>query len=220
MITEIVGTRPQDWLRAIAQREIAYISAHHNTPKTPTGVYASGIYVRSKDQDKPDAHITLYNKLLAVAPFLIPAGEQSRATLWHCNLHSPNIFVHRNRITSIIDWENVWVGPLFWQARIPQLVAYSGDQMLELPGDYETMQDDEKAQMKDKMERSLLLRLYENKTEKLNPLLHDAFNVPQTRLRGHIIAWADSTWDTEILPFRQCLIRIHRYVPLSVHLYS
>jgi aminoglycoside phosphotransferase (APT) family kinase protein len=73
----------------------------------------------SKAQRNPDAHMDLYKRYMSVAEYLLPEGDQSRPTLWHYDIHLPNVFVHKGRITSLIDWQGTWIGPLFLQARRP-----------------------------------------------------------------------------------------------------
>lgn len=63
---------------------------------------------------------------MEVADYLLPKGDQIRSTLWHWDIHAPNMFVHKDCITSLIDWQDTWAGPLFLQARSPQLVDYNG----------------------------------------------------------------------------------------------
>jgi aminoglycoside phosphotransferase (APT) family kinase protein len=54
-----------------------------------------------------------------VMEYLLPEGDLSRPTLWHWDIHASNIFVDNNRVTSLIDWQDTWIGPLFLQARQP-----------------------------------------------------------------------------------------------------
>jgi hypothetical protein len=76
--------------------------------------------------------------------YLLPEGDLSRPTLWHWDIHAPNIFVDNNRVTSLIDWQDTWIGPLFLQARHPRLVDYNGELMLKLPQNYNALEDEEK----------------------------------------------------------------------------
>ena len=88
----------------------------------------------SEAQKSPEEHIALYKKYLDISPYILPKdGTMARSTLWHWDLHAPNIFVKDDRITGLIDWQTAWAGPLFLQYRYPKLVRYSGDVMLRLP---------------------------------------------------------------------------------------
>jgi hypothetical protein len=136
-----------------------------------------------------------------------------RPTLWHWDIHAPNIFVQGNRITGLIDWQDTWVGPLFLQARHPRLVDYNGEVVLKLPENYETTTDeDEKLRIRTQVEKSIILWSYEHDTKRINPLLHEVMHVPQGRTRRDTIDFSENTWDGDIIPFRQCLIRVARYV--------
>ena len=133
-------------------------------------------------------------------------------------MHAPNIFVKDDRITSLIDWQSTWVGPLFLQYRYPKLVNYTGEVMLRLPEDYKDMEKSEKDRVKDQVERSLVQFLYETETKKQNPLLVKVNDTPQGTARRRTIEFAEDTWDGDILPFRQCLIRLERFVSSAFNL--
>lgn len=138
----------------------------------------------------------------------------TRSTLWNWDLHAPNIFVKDDRITGLIDWQSTWAGPLFLQYRYPKLVDYAGEVMLRLPDDYKDMKKSEKDRVKNQVERSIVQYVYETETKKQNPLLVEINNVPQRITRRQTIEFASDTWEGDILPFRQCLIRLERSVLL------
>jgi len=78
-------------------------------------------------QRSSDAHIALHKKLQDVADYLLPGNEELvKSTIWHWEVHAPNVFVDRDKITSLIDWQDAWAGPLFLQAQQPRLVDYNG----------------------------------------------------------------------------------------------
>ncbi|KAH7406540.1 kinase-like domain-containing protein [Phaeosphaeria sp. MPI-PUGE-AT-0046c] len=197
---------PEDYLRAIGQREIAWIS-NHATQK-PSG----GLFATSEAQRTPEAHIDLYKKFLDVAEYLLPRGDQIKPTLWHWDIHAPNIFVHKNHVTSLIDWQDTWVGPLFLQARHPRLVDCNGELMMRLPESYDALEDeDEKLRVRKQVEKSVVLWTYETETKNTNPLLHEILHIVQGRTRRDTVDFSVNTWDGDIIPFRQCLIRIARH---------
>lgn len=173
----------------------------------------------SNAQNSPDAHIALYKKYLTVSPYIFPEDERmTRSTLWHWDLHAPNVFVKDDRITSLIDWQSTSVGPLFLQYRYPKLVDYNGEVLLKLPEDYKDMEKRDQDRITDQVERSLVQYLYETETKTQNPLLVEINDTPQGRTRRQTIEFGEDTWDRDILPFRQCLIRLERFVPLAFHL--
>ena len=70
--------------------------------------------------DSLQARLSLLDKFDAVSPYLPPSDPNlNKATLSHWDLRAPNLFVEDGRITSLIDWQDTWVGPLFMQERRP-----------------------------------------------------------------------------------------------------
>lgn len=108
---------------------------------------------------------------------------------------------------------------MFLQARRPRLVEYAGDLELKLPVGYEGIEDaEEKAAVRNRVEKSIVLWTYDAETRDSNPVLHDMARVAQARNRRDTVDFSANTWDGDIIPFRQCLIRIARYVDLyTVH---
>ncbi|MCJ1357536.1 MAG: Phosphotransferase enzyme [Icmadophila ericetorum] len=198
---------PQDYLTAIANREIAWISSFA-VPKPP-----KDIFVASEAQNSPSHHISLYKMFLHIIPYLFPKKKKlSHSTLWHWDIHSANLFVEGNRITSLIDWQDTWVGPLFLQYRHPKLVDYNGEVLLKLPENYESLEEgDGKARTRKQVEKSIVLYTYETETDKNNPLLSEILRIHHGRTRRETVQFAANTWDGDIIPFRQCLIRIERH---------
>ncbi|KAL2076086.1 hypothetical protein VTL71DRAFT_1029 [Oculimacula yallundae] len=197
---------PQSYLTAIADREIAWISKFAN-PKPPNDKF-----VASEAQNSPGSHLSLYKMFLRIIPYIIPPKKEvSVATLWHWDIHSANLFVEGNRITSLIDWQDIWAGPLFLQFRHPKLVDYNGEMLLKLPEVYESLEGDEKARTAEQVEKSLVLYFYESNTTKMNPVLGELLLMHQGRARRDTVNFAANTWDRDIIPFRQCLIRLERH---------
>ena len=164
----------------------------------------------SEDQRNPSAHIALCEKFLKVATYLIPQGHLSSSTLWQWDI-TQNIFVENNRISSIIDWRDCWIGPRFLQARHPQLVQYSGEMMLDLPKDFETLTNkEEEARIWSQVEKTLVLLTYETHSKDLSALLEGIERVPQKQNRRDIVDLAGGTWEGSLIPLRQCLIRVAR----------
>ena len=114
-------------------------------------------------------------------PYIFPQNEKlTRPTLWHWDIHSANLFVEGNRVASLIDWQDIWAGPLFLQFRHPKVVDYNGEVLLKLPENYESLEEgNEKARMRKQVERSIVLYNYETETEKRNPLLSEILRIHQ-----------------------------------------
>lgn len=83
--------------------------------------------------------------------------------------------------------------------------------MLRLPAHYEDTTDEEaRAKMREQVERSAVQWAYEADTKEANPLLDRAYNLWQGRTRQETVAFATNTWDGDILPFRESLMRLAR----------
>lgn len=190
---------------AIPRREIAWINHY----AVPTGT--DDPLAPSAAQNSPVEHISLLARYIKIAPYLLPTDKELlTSNLWHTDLHSGNIFIEEGHITSIIDWQSAWAGPLFTQARHPQLVDYQGEVILKFPQNYKDLTDDEKIPIRRQVTSSIILHLYENFTAKANPRLSKVFSTEHGRTRGEVISFASDTWDDDILPFRESLIRIER----------
>jgi hypothetical protein len=128
-------------------------------------------------------------------------------------MHSANLFVEGNQITSLIDWQDTWAGPLFLEFRHPKLVDYNGEVLLKLPEHYESLEEgDEKASTRRQVEKSIVLYTYETETKENNPLLSEVLYIHYGRTKRETVQFSVNSWDGDILPFRQCLIRIERFV--------
>ncbi|SMQ51974.1 unnamed protein product [Zymoseptoria tritici ST99CH_1A5] len=194
----------QSYLRAISQRE------RSKTPVTETD-HASNH--KNDILDSSQARLSLLDKFDAVLSHLPPANPSlDRKGLWHWDLRAPNIFVEDGQITSLIDWQDVWIGPFFMGERRPQLIEYHGDIILRLPDSYEAMEDkDEKAKLADKVERSILYWYYSRETREKNSTLQKLYDLPLARKRRELVLFASEVWDGETIPLRECLYHIQRH---------
>lgn len=203
----MVGRTACDYIQALANNQIKWLGLHavHEPP--------AHIFQKSDAQNSPEVHIALYNKYLSISPYILPLDvRMTRSTLWHWDMHAPNLFVKDDRITGLIDWQSAWAGPLFLQYRYPKLVDYTGDVMLRLLDDYKSMEKSVQDQVAHEVEKSLVQYLYETETNKQNPLLVETNNIPRGITRRQSVEFVEDTWEGDILPFRQCLIRLERFV--------
>ncbi|KAI1821833.1 kinase-like domain-containing protein [Xylaria intraflava] len=199
--------RAQDYLKAIAQRERAWLS--RIAPNAANS--SSGFSTEVKSQLCPEAHLALYDKFDRISEYILPGAPLDKSTLWHWDTHASNLFIKDGKISSIIDWQDSWAGPFFLQARQPQLVRYKGEMMLFLPPNYETLEDEaEKSRIRLQVEKSILIWSYERKTKKVNELLHEAFHLPHGPTRQNAVIYSTNTWEQDIIPFRESLIRVQR----------
>ncbi|KAL4897301.1 kinase-like domain-containing protein [Aspergillus ambiguus] len=197
---------PQDFAISLAHRELEWI-AKYAVPKPPDDPL-----ITSTTQNSPSSHISLLHRYLKVAPYLFPSDRVVVAPhIWHTDLHSANIFVQDGRISGVIDWQGIWAGPLILQARHPRLVEYHGDIILKAPANFKDLEPDDKKRVREQMSRSIILYLYEKQIVKEVPLLNKVIRFNHGRTRCEPIQFVGDTWDDDILPLRESLIRIEKY---------
>ncbi len=202
---ELIGKTSRDYVAAIVHREIAWIEEFAD-PKSP-----SDPFYTSQAQNSPEAHISLLQRLLKVTPFLIPQdADMTASTLWHSDIHASNIFVSKGRITSLIDWQAAWMGPLFIQVRQPGLLDHRGEILLKLPENFKELEVDEQNRLNEQVSTSILLHVYETHTATQNPLLSRLYRLQHGKTRTQPILFAGDTWQDDILPLRESLIRVDR----------
>lgn len=80
--------------------------------------------------------------------------------------------------------------------------------MLELPENFKQLDENTQSAVKDKATNSILLYLYENYTVERNPILSKVFQYPNGKTITNPIRFVGNTWDGDILPLRESLIRI------------
>jgi hypothetical protein len=199
-------------VEAIAQREIAWL--RHYAEALPPAMERWGA---SKGQNSPQAHFDLLEKYLSVVAQLLPNQPELLAPiLWHRDFHTGNLFIKDGKISSVIDWQSSWVGPLILRARAPRLLDYDGEIILKLPPTYEEMPEDERRLVEYQVQQSIQIYIYEHKTADRNPLLDRVLRYPQGKMLSNVVDFASNSWNGDILPLRDCLIRIERY-ELSLH---
>jgi hypothetical protein len=201
------GDHPQDYAISVAHREIKWIE-QFAVPKPDNDPL-----VPSKTQNSPGNHISLLQRYLQVAPYLLPSDSDVVAShIWHTDLHAGNIFIDINtcQISSIIDWQGIWAAPLILQARHPRLVQYDGELILKAPTNFKDLEAGEKSRIRDNMGRSIILYLYEQTISKEVPILHKVLHFSNGRTRCEPIIFAGDTWEDDIIPLRESLIRIEK----------
>ncbi|OGM39302.1 hypothetical protein ABOM_011970 [Aspergillus bombycis] len=165
----------------------------------------------SATQNSPNGHISLLHKYLKVAPYLLPNDPAVVAPyIWHTDLHAGNIFVQNGKISSVIDWQGLWAAPLILQARHARLVNYNGEVILKAPANFKDLDSAEKTRIRGLMTSSILLYLYEKQIAKETPLLNKVLRFDHGRIRCDPIVFVRDTWDDELIPLRESLIRLER----------
>ncbi|RMZ15130.1 hypothetical protein D0860_01771 [Hortaea werneckii] len=193
----------QSYLRAICEREGSKCPLK-GTPADPQD--------DSDLLDSPQARLSLLHQFEAISAYLPPSQQSlDRGTLSHWDLRAPNLFAKDGRITSLIDWQDAWVAPLFMQERRPRLLEYNGKMMLRLPDYFETMKDQaEKAELQAQVEKSILSWYYHRVVRERLPALQELFDLPLARMRRETVLFASDIWRGETIPLRECLYQLQR----------
>ena len=196
----------------MGRREIAWIN-EYAVPRA-----SDDPLLTSMAQNSPETHIALLEKFIGVAPYLLALDHRLLSpNIWHTDLHSSNLFIDHGRISSVIDWQGVWAGPLLLQAQPPELVAYQGDMIFKRPKNFEDLDDVSKSEVKQQIFKSTLLQLYLIETKEKNPRLAEAFDLDHGKTRRFPFLFAGNTWDDDIVAFRESLINVERYLLLILH---
>jgi hypothetical protein len=203
------GTSAVAYAEAIAHREIQWIERYAKAKVPPVPLSTSDA------QKSPEVHIDLLQKYLSVVGKLLPTEEDLLLpTLWHPDLHKGNVFVHEGQVSSIIDWQSLWVGPRNLRARPPQLVEYNGEIQTKLPENFNELDQEQKDRVREAVRRSILLYIYETSTSKRNPS-YKVMRYPNVKTLEQLVEFAHNSWDGDILPFREVLIRIQRFASVA-----
>jgi hypothetical protein len=110
----------------------------------------------------------------------------------------------------VIDWKGTWAAPLILQAHHPLLVEYHGDIVLKAPANFKDLEPDDKNKVREQMSKSIILHPYEKQIAKEVPLLNKVLHHNHGRTRCEPIHFIGDTWDDDILPLRESLIRIEK----------
>lgn len=181
---------------------------NHAVPKPPS----DAMFI-SLAQNSPQAHLQLLERYLKVAASLVGVDPAlTRSTLWHTDLHSSNFFVDKSHITTVIDWQGSWAGPLFLQARPSPLVDYQGSILLKRSDDFDDLDPEQQTRIKRQVFKSTLFQLYLMETEKRNPVLTKVFHIDHGKTRRLPVELAGNTWDDDIVSFREALINVEKYL--------
>ncbi|EZF73891.1 hypothetical protein H105_04230 [Trichophyton soudanense CBS 452.61] len=175
------------YVESIAHREIAWISQYARRDSIISG------YPRGKGSQKsPQDHIALLEKYLSVVSRLLPDDSDSGI------------------LTSTMS---VWIAPLLLQAITPRLIDYHGEIQLRLPEDFKTLPEEERDRVRDQVQRSIQVYLYEDRTARVNPLLDRAIRKPHGKTLAQLVSFAGNSWDDHIVPLRDTLIDVERDWP-------
>ncbi|KAE8370054.1 hypothetical protein BDV27DRAFT_152468 [Aspergillus caelatus] len=137
----------------------------------------------------------------------------------HHDLHLDNIFVDPKdlrTISSIIDWQAVYIAPLFLQVRFPS--AFDCDDPYpwgaiqpELPDNFDTLSPTKKELARESHERLRLKKFYELASRKFNPLLVKAVDAMQNDddPASYIFYHIGQSSSDGAVPLRELLVQIY-----------
>ncbi len=164
----------------------------------------------------PNTHLSLLSKYLTIAPHLVPQEQRlSAPTLRHPDLSLANVFLVPNstKISSIIDWQDAAVLPLFMQAGYPAFCEHdtSRPQSLAkpvLPENFDQMSSADKqiAMAKFRLEEANVY--YTAATGLGNPAHLRALRLRHLGLRQYLISQAGFPWDADVINLKAALVGI------------
>ncbi|KAI7087005.1 hypothetical protein KC356_g4565 [Hortaea werneckii] len=176
--------RAEQYLRAIGERELSCVEQLAALPKSQLTLCGPGTYQPTRDKK-----VKAINCYLDMVDLATPTEDALRkACLWHCDLHSENVFVNplkTTEVTAIIDWQSTEIAPLFVQARQPHFMDYEGPQLLgterpHLPMDYEQLSLAEQARVRSLFYLQSLRALYRTLMQKSAPEIWKSFEFQET----------------------------------------
>ena len=122
-----IGHTPTAFLFAVCDREQKWISSFARSQDLHSFRYYPPV-VRD-----PSEHLKSLSRFKTAIPYIIPSKlpKLVQPTLWHHDMSLNNVFISSDElsegrivISSVLDWQNTWVGPLYVQARVPRMLSY------------------------------------------------------------------------------------------------
>jgi len=162
---------PLEFVVAMATNEMRFIKTHAR----PRMNY----YRSSTESELPEEVLDLLDWYLQLTPAMVPplgTDDTHSPTLWHPDLHLDNVFVdpESKQITRIIDWQSAAVMPFFYQCGVPRMfrhpgIVADGWALSELPEDYDSLDQNEKAKIDSDRKSETCHKYYEAETKTENP---------------------------------------------------
>ncbi|KAH7914064.1 hypothetical protein BJ138DRAFT_1144560 [Hygrophoropsis aurantiaca] len=208
---------PEEYMTAVASREQAWIS-RFGTPH----ILDDPNRVLPDQGDRAD-HVSCLSLYTTYVPFLVPAEpEHTRPIMWHPDLHASNIFIAGSEsgkeatiaeplvLSAIIDWQGTCIGPAFLQLKVPPLFrtpdAPVGLQMPSLPDNFETLEESQKEELREKQRGLICHKVYEAMAFPLSIV-----NMKARKELIHVEDLAQVTWKYGLIPFRMAIYRVWQH---------
>lgn len=87
---------------------------------------------------------------------------------------------------------------------------YQGSILLKRPNNFDELDAEQQAQIKQKIFKSTLFQLYLMETEERNPILAKAYHLDHGKTRRLPVELAGNTWNDDIVSFQEVLINVER----------
>ncbi|KAL1858489.1 hypothetical protein Plec18170_002688 [Paecilomyces lecythidis] len=133
-------------------------------------------YRSLSDHERPKDALSLLSQYLEMTSYVVP--QDGHMALWHPDLHLNNVFVDpkTHEILRIVDWQTASVAPLFLQYEVPRMFRHhktvrEGWVIPERPDNFDSLSDEEKAQVDADLENETMHKYYEAQVYKRAPLL-------------------------------------------------
>ncbi|RAH45621.1 phosphotransferase family protein [Aspergillus brunneoviolaceus CBS 621.78] len=108
------------------------------------------------------------------------------------------------------NWQGLCAALLIIQARHPGLVDYSSKVILKAPESFKQLNLAEKARIRGLISRSILLYLYEKQIARELLLLNKVLRFNHGWTRCNPVLFVGDTWEDDLLPLRESLVRLER----------
>ncbi|PVH84672.1 hypothetical protein DL98DRAFT_651429 [Cadophora sp. DSE1049] len=202
---------PLEFVEAMATNEIQFIK----TLARPRMNY----HRSSTKPELPEEVLDLLDRYLRLAPAMVPPSDTDDThspTLWHPDLHLDNVFVdpESKQITRIIDWQSATVMPFFYQCGVSRMFQHPGTvadgwALSELPEDYDSLDQSEKAKIDRDRESEICHKYYEAETKSKNPRHWAALKLDSADVRTEPSRLVVNVWeDRDVFFLRRALLSI------------
>ena len=195
----------------MARNEMRFIKTHARS--------RMNYHRSSTEPELPEEALNLLDQYLQLAPAMVPplgTVDTHSPTLWHPDLHLDNVFVdpESKQITRIIDWQSAAVMPFFYQCGVSRMfqhpgVVADGWALSELPEDYDSLDQSEKAKIDSDRKSETCHKYYEAETKDKNPRHWAALQLEHADVRTEPSRLVVNVWeDRDVFFLRRALLSI------------
>ena len=204
-------------LSAGAEKEVRYLE-RYGRPLFPMDRMRRETFKLEKQL--PSVHLDSLRKYLQISKYLVPQGNAGflRPIIRHPDLRPSNIFVSDDyKITSLIDWQNSTILPLYLHSGIPNDLDNSMDlvsrslEIPRLPEKTSELSEDERLQQLENFAKRQLHYFYMTETAEHNALHFDTLNYPFSIGRRKIFQLSGAPWQGDNIPLRSSLIFVKQH---------